>query len=210
MIKKIKDWLLIILLTIVGVFFMLIFKKKPNWIEKKQKEIKQKENEIDNNVENIKQSRKEREEKAKELSKNLRETDYKFHNRFFSIMLIFLLILSPFAIASDSEPLTMLKEDLKIPDTYEELLQSYYVMFDYAMHYREMAYQYEKLYQQEKADSDKLVNEIENLKMLLDMQKNMIDQLMRLSNNIGLSVGINYVPLHPDYSGVIVQVEYGF
>ena len=208
MIKKIKDWLLIILMAIVGVFFMLIFKKKPNWIEKKQKEIKQKENEIYNNVEKIKQSKKEREEKAEELSKNLRETDYKFRNRFFSIMLIFLLILSPFAIASDGEPPPMSKEDLKIPDTYEELLQSYYAMFDYAMHYREIAYQYEKLYQQEKADSEKLLNEIENLKMLLDMQKNMIDQLM--SNNIGLLVGINYVPLRPEYSGVIVQVEYEF
>ena len=208
MIKKIKDWLLIILMAIVGVFFMLIFKKKPNWIEKKQKEIKQKENEIDNNVENIKQSRKEREEKAEELSKNLRETDYKFRNRFFSIMLIFLLILSPFAIASDGEPSPMSKEDLKIPDTYEELLQSYYDMFDYAMHYREMAYKYEKVYLQEKADSEKLLNEIENLKMLLDMQKNIIDQLMK--HNIGLSVGINYVPVHPDYSGVIVQVEYEF
>lgn len=207
MLRKIKDWLLIILLAIVGVFFMLIFRKKPNWIEKKQKEIKQKENEIDNNVENIKQSRKEREEKAEELSEDLRKTDYKFRNRFFSIMLIFLLILSPFAIASDGEP-PPAKEDLKIPDTYEELLQSYYAMFDYAMHYREIAYKYEKLYQQEKADSEKLLNEIENLKMLLDMQKDMIDQLM--SNNIGLSVGINYVPLHPDYSGVIVQVEYEF
>ena len=208
MLRKIKDWLLIILLAIVGVFFMLIFRKKPDWIKKKQKEIKQKENEIDNNVERIKQSRKEREEKAEELSKNLRETDYKFRNRFFSMMLIFLLILSPFVMASDGEPPPMSKEDLKIPDTYEELLQSYYAMFDYAMHYREIAYKYEKLYQQEKADSEKLLNEIENLKMLLDMQKDMIDQLM--SNNIGLSVGINYVPLHPDYSGVIVQVEYEF
>lgn len=208
MIKKIKDWLLIILMAIVGVFFMLIFRKKPEWIKKKQKEIKQKENEIDNNIEKIKQSRKEREEKAEELSEDLRKTDYKFRNRFFSIMLIFLLILSPFAIASDGEPPSMSKEDLKIPDTYEELLQSYYAMFDYAMHYREIAYKYEKVYQQEKADSEKLLNEIENLKMLLDMQKNMIDQLM--SNNIGLSVGINYVPLHPDYSGVIVQVEYEF
>lgn len=208
MIKKIKDWLLIILMAIVGVFFMLIFRKKPDWIKKKQKEIKQKENEIDNNVEKIKQSRKEREEKAEELSKNLRETDYKFRNRFFSMMLIFLLILSPFVMASDGEPPPMSKEDLKIPDTYEELLNSYYDMFDYAMHYREIAYQYEKVYQQEKADSEKLLNEIENLKMLLDMQKNMIDQLM--SNNIGLSVGINYVPLRPDYSGVIVQVEYEF
>lgn len=208
MLRKIKDWLLIILLAIVGVFFMLIFRKKPDWIEKKQKEIKQKENEIDNNVENIKQSRKEREEKAEELSEDLRKTDYKFRNRFFSIMLIFLLILSPFVMASDGEPPPMSKEDLKIPDTYEELLQSYYAMFDYAMHYREIAYKYEKVYQQEKADSEKLLNEIENLKMLLDMQKDMIDQLM--SNNIGLSVGINYVPLHPDYSGVIVQVEYEF
>ena len=101
MIKKIKDWLLIILMAIVGVFFMLIFRKKPDWIKKKQKEIKQKENEIDNNVEKIKQSKKEREEKAEELSKNLRETDYKFRNRFFSMMLIFLLILSPFVMASD-------------------------------------------------------------------------------------------------------------
>ena len=208
MIKKIKDWLLIILMAIVGVFFMLIFRKKPDWIKKKQKEIKQKETEIDNNVEKIKQSKKEREEKAEELSEDLRKTDYKFRNRFFSIMLIFLLILSPFAIASDGEPPLMSKEDLKIPDTYEELLQSYYAMFDYAMHYREIAYKYEKVYQQEKADSEKLLNEIENLKMLLDMQKDMIDQLM--SNNIGLSVGINYVPLHPDYSGVIVQVEYEF
>jgi hypothetical protein len=208
MLRKIKDWLLIILLAIVGVFFMLIFRKKPDWIKKKQKEIKQKENEIDNNVEKIKQSRKEREEKAEELSEDLRKTDYKFRNRFFSMMLIFLLILSPFVMASDGEPPPMSKEDLKIPDTYEELLNSYYDMFDYAMHYREIAYQYEKLYQQEKADSEKLLNEIENLKMLLDMQKNMIDQLM--SNNMGLSVGINYVPLHPDYSGVIVQVEYEF
>ena len=208
MIKKIKDWLLIILMAIVSIFFMLIFRKKPDWIKKKQKEIKQKENEIDNNVEKIKQSKKEREEKAEELSKNLRETDYKFRNRFFSMMLIFLLILSPFVMASDGAPPPMSKEDLKIPDTYEELLQSYYAMFDYAMHYREIAYKYEKLYQQEKADSEKLLNEIENLKMLLDMQKDMIDQLM--SNNIGLSVGINYVPLHPDYSGVIVQVEYEF
>src|SRR5690554_3521865 len=208
MIKKIKDWLLIILMAIVGVFFMLIFRKKPEWIKKKQKEIKQKENEIDNNVEKIKQSRKEREEKAEELSEDLRETDYKFRNRFFSIMLIFLLILSPFVMANDDESPPMSKEDLKIPDTYEELLQSYYAMFDYAMHYRKIAYQYEKVYQQEKADSEKLLNEIENLKMLLDMQKDMIDQLM--SNNIGLSVGINYVPLHPDYSGVIVQVEYEF
>lgn len=208
MLRKIKDWLLIILIAIVSVFFMLIFRKKPDWIKKKQKEIKQKENEIDNNVENIKQSRKEREEKAEELSEDLRKTDYKFRNRFFSIMLIFLLILSPFVMGSDGEPPPMSKEDLKIPDTYEELLQSYYAMFDYAMHYREIAYKYEKLYQQEKADSEKLLNEIENLKMLLDMQKDMIDQLM--SNNIGLSVGINYVPLHPDYSGVIVQVEYEF
>ena len=152
MIKKIKDWLLIILMAIVGVFFMLIFRKKPEWIKKKQKEIKQKENEIDNNVEKIKQSRKEREEKAEELSEDLRETDYKFRNRFFSIMLIFLLILSPFTIASDGEPPPMSKEDLKIPDTYEELLQSYYAMFDYAMHYREIAYKYEKLYQQEKQE----------------------------------------------------------
>src|SRR5690554_2724814 len=170
MIKKIKDWLLIILLAIVGVFFMLIFRKKPDWIKKKQNEINQKENETDNSAENIKPSRKEREENAEGLSEDGRKTHHKYRNRFSSIVLIFLLILSPFVIADDGEPPPMSKKDLKIPDTYEELLNSYYAMFDYAMHYRDIAYQYEEVYQQEKADSEKLLNEIEDLKMLLDIQ----------------------------------------
>lgn len=184
-------------------------------IRKQSDEIKKEQRQSKKRVDDIQESRKDRKKKADELSKELRDKDRKFKDTFLSIVLIFFLVLFPaVANAEDGEPPPLPEEyteaDLNIPDNYNDLLDKYYQMFEYAMFYRDMAFEFEKLYNEELADSDSLVKEIDRLNKMLETQQKMIDKLLKSDGGLGVNAGVNYVPLNPINSGLILGVSYEF
>ncbi|MFW5981547.1 MAG: hypothetical protein ACOCRU_03110, partial [bacterium] len=180
-----KTIIIIVLVLIVAFMAALLF---PDFFEKilavaagllailgfkGNRDIKKKREEIKKERKDLKSKRKEREEKAEELNKDLKDTDKKFRDTFFSIILIFFLILTPVMVnAEDGEPPPMTKEDLRIPGNYEDLLEAYLEMFDYAMHYRSIAYDYEELYNESEADNRKK-------DLLLDTYDEMLEKLLQ-------------------------------
>ena len=93
-------------------------------------------------------------------------------------------------------------ENLKIPETYEELLAEYRDMADIAIGYQ-------KLYNESEADNQALIEVVKNLQSLLKTQQDIIDELLR-KNRFGFFGGITYVPLNPTYSGILAGVTFEF
>ena len=93
-------------------------------------------------------------------------------------------------------------ENLKIPDTYEELIVEYKDMADIAIGYQ-------RLYQEAEADNQALMETVKNLQSLLKIQQDIINELLK-KNRFGLFGGLNVVPFHPDYSGILVGATFEF
>lgn len=192
-------------------------RKQSEEIEKEKENIKQRQKDSGEKVSKINKDRKERKDKADKHSEDMKAKDKKFKDTFFSILLIFFLVLSPvMANAEDGEPPPMTAENLAIPDNYEDLLEKYYEMFEWGMSWRQDAYTWQERYYAEYDDGEKLNleidylnKELDNTTKLIETQQKMIEELLNQSG-FGLSAGVNYVPLNPINSGVTFSIRKDF
>jgi len=188
--KKIWNWII----GIVGVIFAFVvygfFNRKDPFIKKKIEEVKEQAKIEEEKVKVIEKKVEGRKEKAMKLADRLKN---KFN--------IFLIILIVFCFSFGSVATNTI-ENLKIPQSYEELVVEYKDMADIAIGYQ-------KLYVEAEADNQTLMETIKNLQSLLKAQQDIIDELLK-KNRFGLFTGLNVVPFHPDYSGVMAGITFEF
>ena len=207
-------------------------------VKELRKKVKEEQKDLQEQADNIKKKSDKRTEKADELDKEdkarkekaddldeeLEKTDDNFKNTF-NIMLIFLisftLLFSGPVLAQDN----INPENFKQPDTFEEATQMLDKLLDFTIKYRDMAYKYQKLYEEERedkleykdlyekerADNQQLQQIIDNQKKLNDKLQDIIDMLMNNSKGgVGVYGGFNYKPMKPLESGIEAGVSYDF
>ncbi len=194
--KKLFVYALIVILTIFGVYFLgakvtailggvaaLFGWRTRQMIEDIEQEVVREKK----TVEQMKKNREERLKKHKELQDRM--------NRFFGIFLIFA-VLSAAALAGEPPP------DLYIPDNYEELVEMYKeaVM---------IAIEYQQLYLEAEQDIEVLVRSNENLQKLIEVQREIIEELLR-RKGFGIITGLNITPANLENTGILLGVEYKF
>lgn len=196
MIKKIYNYLKIgigIIFAIIMILFFARNKTKKSEIKKKISEIKAEAKKQRSKVKKIEERIIMRKKKAKDLSDRLKK-------HFNSIIIIAIFIGIAFSgsmILAEPEI-----ENLIIPDNYQDLLVAYK---DIA----EIAIGYQKLYLEAEADNQSLLEIIKNLQSLIEIQQDIIDDLLN-KNRFSVFAGLNLVPLHLDYSGILAGIEFEF
>ena len=157
---------------------------------KKIDEVKEKAKIEEEKVKKIKKKIEGRRKEAKDLSDRLKDH--------FKIFIVVCLMFSFSVVGTASSNI----EDLIIPETYEDLVEAYRDMADIAINYQ-------RLYNEAEADNEALMEIIKNLQNLMEVQQDIIDDLLQ-KNRFGFFGGINYVPLNPDYSGIMAGVTFEF
>ena len=189
--QKIWNWIGVALGIIFSVVVYIFFTRWDNSVLKaKIDEVKKEAKIEEEKVKKIEKEIETRKEEAKTLAERLKN---KF-NIFLIICIVFCFSIG--AVATNTI------ENLKIPATYEELVIEYKDMADIAIGYQ-------KLYQESEADNQALMETIKNLQLLLKTQQDIIDELLK-KNRFGLFTGLNIVPFHPDYSGVMAGITFEF
>jgi len=189
--KKIWNWII----AALGVVFAFVVYTFFNWrdnsfIKEKVKEVKTQAKVEEEKVKKIEKKIENRREEAKTLADRLKN---KFN--------VFLIILIVFCFSFGAVATNTI-ENLKIPSTYDELLVEYKDMADIAIGYQ-------KLYNEAESDNQALMEVVKNLQSLLKTQQDIIDELLK-KNRFGLFGGLNVVPFHPDYSGIMAGVTFEF
>ena len=189
--KKIWNWILATLGVVFAFIVYAFFNRRDNsFIKEKVKEVKTQAKVEEEKVKKIEKRIEKRREEAETLAERLKNK--------FNIMLIIFIVFC-FSIGAVA---TNTIENLKIPDTYEELVAEYKDMADIAIGYQ-------RLYTEAEADNQALMETVKNLQSLLKIQQDIIDELLK-KNNFGLFAGVNVVPFHPDYSGIMAGVTFEF
>lgn len=98
-------------------------------------------------------------------------------------------------------------EDLIIPETYEDLILAYKSIANIAINYQRLYNEAEQALVESEADNQALMEIIKNLQDLIKVQQDIIDDLLQ-KNRFSIFTGLNYVPLHPDYSGILAGIEF--
>lgn len=198
--KKAIEWLVYGLALVGGAFLFAFFSKGNNReMYQKAKEVKkevQKKVEIERKkTKKIRENIKKRQKIDKKLSEKLKK-----HFRVFLIVVLFAGLLTGAAVADGQLDI----ENLKIPDDYDTLLAQYKEM---AL----IAIQYQQLYREAEADLQEMLATVERLQKLIETQQEIIDQLLK-SNRSGLDIftGVNFIPLDPLHSGLILGVNWKF
>ena len=190
--KKILNWIKVALGIILTVLIYVFFTRKDN------RKIKKAIDEINKQV-NIEKSKvKKIEKRIITRKKKAKDLGNRFKKHFNSIIIIIIfagIIFSGSYISAEPEI-----ENLIIPDTYNELLEAYKDVASIAIGYQ-------KLYNEAEADCQSLMEIIKNLQGLIDTQQDIIDKLLN-KNRFSIFTGLNYVPLHPAYSGILAGVEF--
>ena len=188
---KIWNWVKVALGIVFSVLVYMFFTKRDNGkLMEKINEVKEAAKIEEEKVKKIEKRIGGRKEEAEKLADRLRKRFHLF------IILTIILFFSIGVIATDTI------ENLKTPETYEELLIAYKDM-------AEIAIGYQKLYNEAEADNQALLEVVKNLQDLMKVQQDIIDELLR-KNRFGFFGGIDYVPLNPSYSGVILGVTFEF
>ena len=189
--KKFWNWIIgalgIIFAFVVYAFFN---QRDKSFIKGKVEEVKTQAKAEEEKVKKIEKKIENREEEAKKLNDRLK----KHFNIFIIIFIVFSLSIG--AVATNTI------ENLKIPETYNELVIAYKDM-------AEIAVGYQKLYNEAEADNRTLIEVVKNLQNLMKVQQDIIDDLLQ-KNRFSLFGGVEYIPLHPDYSGIMVGVTFEF
>lgn len=189
---KIWNWIKVALGIIFSVLIYIFLTRKDN---KKIKEVIEKVNkQVD--IEKVKMKKIEkriimRKKKAKDLSDRLKKH---FNTIIIAVVFVGIAFSSNMILA---EPEI---ENLIIPDNYQDLLVAYK---DIA----EIAIGYQKLYNESEADNQSLLEIIKNLQSLIEIQQDIIDDLLN-KNRFSVFAGLNLVPLHLDYSGILAGIEF--
>ena len=188
---KIWNWIKIALGIVFSVLVYAFFTRRDNGkLMEKINEVKVEAKKEEEKVKKIEKRMEDRKEKAKTLAERLR--------KHFNILLILFIVFtfSVGVVATDTI------ENLKTPETYEELLEAYQDMAEIAMGYQ-------KLYTESEADNQALLEVVKNLQSLMKVQQDIIDELLQ-KNRFSLFGGVNYVPLNPTYSGIMAGVTFEF
>ena len=190
--KKVWNWIKVVLGIIFAVLVYLFFTKKDNRkIKEAIDEVNKKVNIEKAKVKKIEKKIILRKKKAKDLSDRLKK-----HFNIIIIAVIFVgIAFSSSMILAEPEI-----ENLIIPDNYQDLLVAYK---DIA----EIAIGYQKLYQEAEADNQALLEVIKNLQSLILTQQEIINKLLN-KNRFNIFTGVNYVPLKPTYSGILAGVSF--
>ena len=121
------------------------------------------------------------------------------------IMLIFLtLIMLSIGVFATTE---LKIEDLIIPSTYNELVEAYKNVANIAINYQQLYNETEQELVEAEKDNETLMQIIENLQGLMKVQQDIIDDLLN-KNRFSIFTGLNFVPLHLDYSGILAGIEF--
>jgi len=188
--KKIWNWIIAALGVVFAFVVYTFFNRRDPFIKEKVKEVKAEAKVEEEKVKKIEKKIENRREEAKTLADRLK----KHFNIFIIVCIVFCLSIG--AIATDTI------ENLKIPDTYNELVVAYQDMASIAVGYQ-------KLYNEAESDNQALMEVVKNLQSLLKAQQDIIDELLK-KNRFGLFGGLNVVPFHPDYSGIMAGVTFEF
>jgi len=187
--KNIWKWLKVALGVVLSVFAYMFFSKRGNSeIRKKIKEVKNEAKKEEEKVKKIEKKIESRKEEAGNLADRLK--------KHFLIIISIVLFFSIGVVATDT------LENLKIPETYDELVIAYKDM-------AEIAIGYQKLYNEAEADNNALIEVTKNLQELMVVQQEIIDDLLQ-KNRFGFFGGLNFVPLNPTFSGVMAGVTFEF
>lgn len=190
--NKIWNWIKVALGIIFAIFVYLFFTRKDN------RKIKKAIDKVNEQV-NIEKAKVEKIEKRiltrKKKAKNLSDRLNKHFNSIIIVAIFIGIVFSGSIILAEPEI-----ENLIIPDNYQDLLIAYK---DIA----EIAIGYQKLYQEAETDNEALMEVIKNLQLLIDTQQDIINKLLE-KNRFSIFTGLNYVPLHPGYSGILAGVEF--
>ena len=223
---KAKNWLSVIG-GILIVFFLTLFyatftrkdnteiKKNLDEVKEKVKKSKEKVDDLDEERKEDIKTKEELDKKKEELDKESAKTDKKFSNHFkmFIFILTLLLIINM--------PIVGLAQDLgepNVPDDYDTLKEKYLEMIQIASEFKQQRDGYKSLYEQQSKlleraykREESLVNENENKDEFIRELQSMIETLLKQnSNNMQVGAGFNVVPMHMDYSGVMVFASYNF
>lgn len=188
--KKIWNFIKIAFGVVLAIFTYMFFKKDKSGIKKKIEEVKAEAKKEEEKVKKIEKRIETRRKEAKTLAERLK----KHFNIFIIIFVVFCFSVGVVAIDTI--------ENLKIPETYSELLEAYRDVASIAI-------AYQRLYNEAEADNQALLKVIENLQSLLKVQQDIINNLLQ-KDKIGLFGGIGYVPLHPDYSSIMLGITFEF
>jgi len=203
--NKFWNWIKIAIGTIFAVLvYVFLTRRGKSEIKKKIKEVKteaKKQKKIVEKIEKRIEKRKEkteiRKKKAKDLSDRLK--------KHFNIFLVVCLIVSFNVVGIASSNI----EDLIIPETYSELVEAYKDMAEIAIGYQRLYNEAEQELAKSEADNQTLLEVIKNLQSLMKIQQDIIDDLLNKSR-FSLLAGVNYVPLHPSYSGILAGITFEF
>jgi len=189
--KKILNWIIGALAIVFSVLVYVFFTRRDNGkLKEKINEVKAEAKVEEDKVKKIEKRIENRREEANNLAERLK----KHFNIFIIVCIVFCLSIG--AIATDTI------ENLKIPDTYNELVVAYKDMASIAVGYQ-------KLYTEAEADNQALMEVVKNLQSLMKVQQDIINELLK-KNRFGLLTGINLVPLHPTYSGIMAGITFEF
>ena len=185
--KKIWNWILVALGVVFSVLVYTFLTNRDNSkLMEKINEVKTEAKKEEEKVKKIEKKIENRREEAGTLAERLK--------KHFHIFIIICLVIS-FSVVG-------IANDLIIPETYDDLVIAYRDMADIAVNYQ-------RLYNEAEADNQALMEVIKNLQDLMKVQQDIIDDLLQ-KKRFGLFGGINYVPLNPNYSGIMAGVTFEF
>lgn len=191
--KKILNWLKVALAIVFSVLVYIFFTHERinvAKIKKKTQEIKAEAKVQEKIAKKIEKRIQDRKTKAKELTEKLK--------KHFNIFVIVAMIL----FVGIGVTATNTIQNLKAPETYNELLIAYKDM-------AEIAIGYQNLYNEAEQDNQTLLKVVENLQALISTQQDIINELLK-KNKLAIFTGFNYVPLSPQHSGLMAGVTFEF
>ncbi len=170
-------------------------KEKVLEINKSAREEKRKQTEIRNRMESRNLEQKGRQDKARKLSDRLNKLP---------VILFLILICSASGLAEN-----LCTAENIIPDDYESLLEYYREMSEIAVEYKSLYEEAEKSLSEAQVDIQAMMESNDRLQELIKTQQTIIDQLLK-RKDISLETGLNFVPLDPLRSGIIIGIEWSF
>ena len=189
--KKFWNWIKVALGIVFSVLVYTFFTRRNNVeLKKKIDEVKKTAKIEEEKVKKIEKKIKNRKKEAASLAERLK----KHFNIIIIICLMFCLSVGGRA--------TNTIENLKTPETYQELVVQYKDMASVAIGYQ-------RLYNEAEVDNQALIESIKNLQLLLKTQQDIIDELLK-KNRFSVLTGVSYIPMHPSYSGIIAGVTFEF
>ncbi len=192
-------------------------------MKEKFKNAQEVEKEFAEKEKEIKQRVKDREISAEEGRKEMEKLEQRFQD-YFKVFILFILSISLFYAMMFNPAIVMAEEEipepgqpppisgeLKEPDTFEEAMQLAEDMKNFALEWREKAYFWENKYNKEHSDFLELQKTLENVTELKNTYKEWFEEsLNKKDGGFNISGGVDFKPLKPEYTGLMLEIGYQF